>query len=212
MMMSSSEVERVALDEVESKLRPLGYTVVRAPIPDQLPPFLNDVQPDAIAIGPQPSLLIEVFRKEGRAAADKVNRLRARLQGHDDWDLQVFYYSSLEPSLGAVDEKTVEDSVDRVRRLKEAEPSASYLLAWAVLEAVARDRLSEADSRPLSPHSIVSLLMTEGVVSQKVGARLFELAGQRNHLAHGQLDLVPTTDDIEQVLDAVESLRRLTVN
>jgi len=56
-MVSATLSERAALDSVESRWTKQGYRVIREPSPDQLPPFLRGLKPDAIAIGKtRPSL------------------------------------------------------------------------------------------------------------------------------------------------------------
>ena len=59
MSASLSIAEREALATVEQRLADIGYTVVREPGPAALPDFMRGFQPDAIATGKDPSLLIE---------------------------------------------------------------------------------------------------------------------------------------------------------
>lgn len=84
-MTPGNPLERVALDEVESRRRKRGYTLVREPTPDQLPEFLRGSRPDAIAVGAQPSLVIEILPGRGRTSQAKVRQLSHLVEGRDDW-------------------------------------------------------------------------------------------------------------------------------
>lgn len=65
MSLSMSDDERITLDRLVPLLRAEGYEVIPDPGPEDLPSFLGEWHPDAIAIGKRPSLIVEVFRKEG---------------------------------------------------------------------------------------------------------------------------------------------------
>ena len=75
MTLSGPEAERIALNRVVPLLASEGYEVIPEPSPNDLPPFLANRQPDAIAIGKHPSLLVEVFRKEGNRELTKIREL-----------------------------------------------------------------------------------------------------------------------------------------
>ena len=51
MSLSMSDAERITLDRVVPLLRAEGYEVIPEPSPHDLPSFLGEWHPDAIAIG-----------------------------------------------------------------------------------------------------------------------------------------------------------------
>lgn len=201
-----SDAERITLDRVVPLLRAEGYEVISDPGPDDLPPFLGEWHPDAIAIGKRPSLLVEVFRKEGSRELKKVHELRSLLADHDGWELRVFYFSSFEPTLHPVADVATAEAIQAARNVSGIEPRAAMLFAWSILEAVARDKIETAGTRPLNPSALVNLLAGEGYVDQNQANRMFELAKVRSQVAHGQLDFAASAEDVLWILSVSEEL------
>lgn len=206
MMLSGPEAERIALDRVMPLLRSEGYEVIPEPGPADLPPFLADRRPDAIAIGKHPSLLVEVFRKEGNRELAKIRELRSLMDGHDDWELRVFYFSSLEPMLAPVPDDATASAIGAARTLLGTEPRAAILLAWSIVEAMARQTIETTGSRPLDPSALVNLLASEGYIDQNQANEMFRLSKVRSQIAHGQLDCVATAEDVSWILSVAEQI------
>ncbi len=206
MTLSGPEAERIALDRVVPLLRSEGYEVISEPGPADLPPFLADRRPDAIAIGKHPSLLVEVFRKEGNRELAKIRELRSLLHGHDDWELRVFYFSSLEPTLAPVPNDATVNAIQAARAVSMTEPRAAILFAWSIVEAVAREKIEATGSRALNPSALVNLLASEGYVDQNQANEMFRLSKMRSQIAHGQLDCVATVEDISWILSIAEQI------
>lgn len=211
MMSNSAALEREALEFLEPRLNKDGYSLVRNPSPADLPQFLRNFQPDAIAIGGPPNLLIEVLASSGagkaRIDALKVERLRALLAEHPDWRLEVVYArgSGSAPNIASLDQ--IQRRLDQVRQLAPHEPAGALLLAWALLEAAARLIAPERASAGLTPGSMIELLVGLGYVAQPA-SRLLRASGElRNAIAHGDLAVVPPApDDIGALLDIVDGL------
>ncbi len=208
MVSSVAQAEPDALELIATELEQEGYKVVRQPHGDLLPAFLHGVRPDAIAIKRKPNLLIEVLPKGQKDAVDKINFLERTIAEHPDWRLKVVYYKSYDQKFSPLDKNVLEKAIERVENLIDIDPAASFLLAWALIEAQARTQLPERQSRPMAPRSMVSALVSEGAISQDDGARLFKLADMRNQLAHGQLDLAVCESDTRVVLDIVKELQK----
>ena len=206
MTSSGLAIERIALDRIVPLLRSEGYEVIPAPGPADLPPFLADRRPDAIAIGKHPSLLVEVFRKDGNRELAKVRELQSRLEGQDDWQLRVFYFSSLEPTLHPVPNAAKMDAIQAARNVSATEPRAAFLLAWSIVEAVARETIETAGARALHPSALVNLLVSEGHIDQAQANEMFRLAKLRSEVAHGQLDRATTPDDVSRLLSIAEQV------
>jgi hypothetical protein len=198
--------ERSALDALEPRWRKMGYSLIREPTPDQLPAFLEHFRPDAIAVGPSPSLVIEVLDAHGRAAETKIDRVRKLLQGRDDWRLEVVYAPASSPVVASMSPEVIRETLIRLAPLAETEPRAALLMAWSTLEAVSRRLAPELAHHGLSSRSLVDLLIAYGYVPQSETARLLRLADQRNALAHGQLDAVPSTIDLDFLIRLIEGL------
>ena len=173
-----------------------------------MPPFLVGTQPDAIAIGRKPSLLVELIRKDTGTEAGRVRRLRSLVEGQADWELRIFYFSSTEPTLTVVPDADAKAAVEAARNLSGIEPRAALLLAWSIVEAAARRTSEEACSRPLNPRALVNFLAGEGLIDQDQESEMFRLSDVRNRLAHGQLDVAPPEEDISWLLSVAEQVSR----
>lgn len=206
MTLSGPEAERIALGRIVPLLRSEGYEVIPAPSPADLPPFLADRRPDAIAIGKHPSILVEVFRKDGNRELARVRELQSVLQGHDDWQLRVFYFSSLEPTLQPVPNAATMDAVQAAREVSSTEPRAALLLAWSIIEAVAREKIETTGPRALDPSALVNLLVGEGYIDQDQANEMFRLSKLRSEVAHGQLDCATTPEDVSWLLSIAEQV------
>ena len=199
--------EELALDEFERRWRAQGYTLIREPMPDQVPDFLNDFRPDGIAIGAKPNLVIEVVNPRSRYTPEKIQRLQSLFEGQDDWRLEVLYAPRDWPFIDKVGAEAVRRSIESASRLAETEPQAAFLLAFTALESVVRNRALQAGRRqPDHVRLQLGWLLEEGVFSQDEHMQLLSLSQLRNRLAHGQLDIVPTSEQIRKVIESVQRL------
>lgn len=206
MSLSAREAENTALERIAPLLRAEGYEVIAEPAAGELPPFLADRRPDAIAVGKRPSLLVEVFRTEGNKEAGRISELRSLVRDRDDWELRVFYFSTLEPVLSPVPNATASAAIQAARNISATEPRAALLFAWSILEAAAREKIETAGSRPLNPNSLVNLLASEGYIDQEQASELFRLSELRSRMAHGQIDCAATTEDVSDLLSIAERI------
>jgi hypothetical protein len=197
----SVTAERDAIERMEPRWRRLGYTVVRDPGPDQLPAFLQGFQLDAIATGAHPNLAIEVKRSRAANVEAQLRPLRALLEGREDWRLEVIYSAPEETQPEPQSREEIRSTLDAARSLSAIDSRAGLLLAWAALEAAARDLEPELADRSLSTASLIDLLVSTGHVLQEEGANLRRAAQTRNAVAHGQLDLEPDRGDLDLLMD-----------
>lgn len=205
-MEAAAYAERIALDDVEPRLKRRGYTLIREPSRDQLPDFLSGFKPDAIALGPSPSLIIEVKQRRSKGSDHQIRKIQELLRGHDDWRLDVVYVTSFGVPLEQVDRVSIDKTVEDVRRLALSDNRAALLLGWAVLEAVARSIEPSLADRSMSTSSIAELLVSMGHISQEDGSRIRVLGHMRNKIAHGQIDTTPSGEEVEFLADRAASL------
>lgn len=206
MSLYAHEAEHTALERIAPLLRAEGYEVIAEPGPADLPAFLADRRPDAIAVGKRPSLLVEVFRKDGKKEAAKISELRSLVEKRDDWALRVFYYSSLEPLLSPVPNAAAAAAIQAARNVSATEPRAAILFAWSILEAAARKKIETADPRPLNPNALVNLLASEGYIDQEEASELFRISELRSRMAHGQIDCTAPAEDVSRLLSIAERI------
>jgi len=215
-MSAIASLERDALDAVEPRLANEGYRLVRSPSSTDLPEFLRSALPDAIALGGPPNLLIEVLVKSGSANvksdSQRIQRLQDFLSGHPDWRLEVIYARSSTPPLEGASAEQIRRRYEEVRKLATTEPSGALILAWSLLEAVARALEPQRAQRALTPGAMIELLISSGYASETDGDALRSTGRLRNAIAHGDLSKPPpTAGEVQGVLDLVERLAGLLI-
>jgi hypothetical protein len=207
-MTSPNAVEREALDEVERQLTAKGYTVTREPSRDQLPPSMGGFQPDAIATGKHPNLLIEVIARRGSAsvAAAKIEQLRQLIAGDDSWRLEIVYTAPSVPDLAVSSTAAIRERFGQIQALAPVDRPATLIMAWSLLEATARALLPARAERPLTPASTVELLASMGFIEPNQAMTLREAGRLRNVIVHGDLTRGVAAEDIQSVLEIVGQL------
>jgi len=206
MRASHSEIERLALNELEPQLIRRGYQLIRNPSKAELPSFIQGYVPDAIATGKVPNIAIEIKGREAPEAEPSLSRVRKLFEGHDDWIFKVYYFNTLEPLIMKIPAGELSDRLEKVEGLAEINTQAAFVLAWSVLEASVREN-DMLDDGPRGPNRLVSLLASEGYLKRGDVTEFLELANLRNKIVHGQLDIEPTVDDVKRVLSLASTVR-----
>ncbi|ORE92856.1 hypothetical protein [Aurantimonas sp. 22II-16-19i] len=194
-----ASAERNAIDAMEPRWKSQGYQLIREPDRSDLPDFLGGLEPDAIAVGPEPSLLIEVMGT-GKAAEYKLDQIRKLLGGRSDWRLEVVYAPSDRPVVGPVHEAQIAEALASAGRLAGQEPRAALLLAWSAFEAAMRRRFPNEAKGPVTAGLLA--LLDAGEIGEADHRRLLGLWRIRNALAHGQLDVAIVAEDAIAVANA----------
>ena len=207
-MRDAEDTERAVLDEHEARWIEQGYRVVRHPKGHDVPEFLGRFQPDAVAIGPVPNLIVEVVRKGAPNAVEKVERLKTLIGDRKDWRLEVLYVGEADGGVAPTTSAAIEDLLSASRRIVDQEPRGTLLLAWAALEALARRLEPTRTTRPQTPGRVVELLAGAGHVTPTDAQSLRSAVVLRNHLIHGDLSAQPSTAEVRVLLDVVEELLR----
>jgi hypothetical protein len=208
MTLRSSVLEREALDEVEQRLAGRGYTVVREPTRGDLPPFLGGFQPDAIATGKSPSLIVEVIARgrSSEAEAAKVKQLQALIAGNPDWMLEIVYTTPSAPLPHVASPEAIRHRFGEIRSLAQRDRPAALIMAWSLLEAVARALLPDRAARGLLPATTVELLTSLGYIGQSEADALREAGRARNLIVHGDVSVDVPTVQLQPVLEIVDAL------
>ncbi len=193
------ETEAVVLDRIEADLAPKGYTITRKPQRSELPDFLQDFQPDAIAVGAHPNYVIEVVHGNQGRIADRKKVLQKRFEEHSDWKL-IVQYVPIRETLEPVNRARVETTLKQAKAISETEKQGAFLLGWAALEAATRRLEPTLAGRPSQYGGIANLLVSQGYFTQENGMRLRELGKLRNEITHGALDRVPSAEQVDELL------------
>lgn len=210
---SATDSERMTLARLRDDFEAKGYQFVADPSGDQLPDFLGSYRPDAIAIGQDDKVIIEVKQPGSRPVKIPSTSLSERIASQGGWRY-LLVYAGQDPSeiieLSRPQKSQVDEALEETRRLKESGYTrAAMIECWSLLEALAR-RLYPADIRfslkPLSPMEVVERLAMDGQVSDADAKRLRALTSIRNSLVHGDLDARVRPDDVEYLLNKIEEI------
>lgn len=202
--------EREVLDAIERRLVDDGYRFIREPEQDRLPGFMRSFRPDAIAIGKEPNLVIEVIsrRPDTKVTAAKLKQLQSLLEGHDDWKLEVIYAGTPGALPAPASLETIRSRFDEVKAFSRADPRGGLILMLTVLEAVARLALPERAAKPLTPATTIEVLTSLGYIVQSEAETLRTAGKLRNLLVHGDLSAAIPADLLEDVIEIVDALLR----
>lgn len=206
--MVSALTEDEVLDRLEPRWTNEGYRLIRHPRVDQLPPFLRGFAPDAIAVGPTQSLVIEIMRTRSQSTDTKVRQIQSLFTGHPDWRLEVIYAAPEGIPLTTATDDEVRLALEEARRVSEIAPRPALLLAWSIFEAVGRRLEPDLAARSLTPGSLIDVIISKGRLPQQDALFLREMAKARNAVAHGLLDVNPPQADVHRLLDLCDQLSR----
>ncbi|TAX87142.1 hypothetical protein ELH94_30070 (plasmid) [Rhizobium leguminosarum] len=204
-MTDQSTAERVALSKMEPLWIAQGYTVLREPQLNNLPGFLGNFRPDAIATGKVPGLIIEVINPLSPSTKTKVRQLQTLFAGREDWKLEIVYLGTEPDFIDGTASEEIAATLATVMLLATVDSRAALLLGWACLEAAART-LHPGAENSLPPRSLIDLLVSRGDLGQAAGDDLRKFATMRNRLVHGQLNLKPTRGEIDRLIEIVGSI------
>ncbi|MBI1683996.1 DUF4145 domain-containing protein [Caulobacter hibisci] len=198
--------EQAMLDSLEARWASEGYQLIREPKREQLPAFLRGFQPDAIAVGRAPSLVIEVMRSRSPSADTKVRQLQSLFADHPEWRLEVIYASPEGVPMTIATNQEVRVALDEVRRVTDVAPRAALLMAWSILEAICRRLEPNLMARSLSPRSLIDVVISTGRLPQTEFQFLRQMADMRNAVAHGLLDREPSRAEVQRLIQISDTL------
>jgi uncharacterized protein YutE (UPF0331/DUF86 family) len=206
--MTLPSTEEEALEQEIRRLESEGYDVFVQPRRPQVPAFLEDFAPDAIAIGQGKKIVIEVVR-QSELKQRKLDQLAAKFAGQSEWELKVILVlpTSSGRTLPVQSRQTIETSIAEIQQLQAAGLlRAAFLLGWATLEAQARALIAERFARPQTPGRIVQILGEEGYLTPDETDQVRRMADTRNRLIHGDLDLQVSSDDLTMLVSILKNL------
>lgn len=196
MMAEDTEVEKAVLDTIEADFIRKGYTVIRDPDGSELPEFLRNYRPDAIAIGKNPKYVIEIIRGQHDRFVKGMKSLQKFFDDSPEWKLTVQYVPKPDP-LDTPDRVSIERAIQQAEKVAGIEKKAAFMLLWSALEAVARRLEPEIADKPVSAVGLANLFVSQGYATQEDGKRLRELGKLRNEIAHGALYREPTSEELK---------------
>lgn len=201
-----SDRRLVLRDLVVPRLEAEGYEVVLDPPPGMLPAFFGDYRPDAVALGGDRKLAIDVGGLSRRSRALHV----PRFPEGSGWEHRLIFAPETQGSipLGVVPDAQIDAALDRILPVFDAFGAVpAILMGWSVLEAVARSLLPAKASRGQPAATLIETLLFEGIVTPRDGELLRRVGDVRNVAAHGQLDATMARADVERFVGVLRAAR-----
>lgn len=205
--LSGQETEADILERLKAAYEQQGYSFVVQPIQEKLPSFFGSYRPDAIASRGDINVVIEVKSRGTRASDILLSDLQNRIAPYKNWKLSVVFASEKQESLTAIPAPQPELIRQGVLEVEEllatSHTRAAFMLAWSLLEA-AHNRISEDEVGHLrSPGQVIQSLAMRGYISTTAERSLRNLSDLRNRVVHGDLGADASSNNVEQVLSAI---------
>jgi hypothetical protein len=206
--MNQARTERRVLALLRNRYEADGFLFIEHPARADLPAFMGGYQPDALALGKDKSIAIEVKLRRDAASEDSLRAIRERFKGQSPWELHVVYGAEVE------DEAMEVPTPEQIRKnIEEAEallaggfPRAALVLSWAAIEAIARTLQPELPaSGPRTTRAALELLEHLGRLRFQEAQALRKLSPLRDKVVHGDLGATVTPADVEPVLEGARA-------
>ncbi len=187
---STDTNHRATLERVGHDYQRKGYEFTLYPKPGELPDFLKDYGPDAVATSNAGSVVISVNRF-GEEQAPLVE-LAGEIRRHPGWRLDVVFPEKPHPKLPIHDADEIAMRLPAARRMfDQGERAAALLLLWSLLEAATRLQLATLGVERNSFSTTTALakdLVAHGLVDDHDQADVEDLGQLRDRLGHGVFD------------------------
>jgi uncharacterized protein YutE (UPF0331/DUF86 family) len=213
-MMSEADLrESNALRNLQQSSEARGLKFYVNPPREIVPKFLGDFQPDAIALGPEGGIVIEVKRQRSPASEQQLAAIARRVSDQRGWEFRAIYLNPLIEETPPISKPTAEQlqaAFEEIAALIEGgHPRAALVTAWAALESLAR--LASTDARAggsngLSPIQAVQTLAEEGYIEDDAADRLRGMAKLRNAVVHGDLSADVAAEKVDNLLTQLRAI------
>jgi hypothetical protein len=206
--------QRQFLEKIGDEYRQSGYVVTTHPDKDHLPQRLGDLGIDLLARRGEEAIAIRVKSRDQLYDLHDVQQLAERVKGEPGWRLDLVVF----PPEGGVEvpRDGAEPDIDHIRSLAEEASRAlgvgvvraSFLLAWATVEAAMREaaRREEIAMDREVPRFVLKTLYSNGIISREDYDRVEHCFHVRNALVHG---FAPPPFEATQVEFLLDFARRL---
>jgi hypothetical protein len=199
--------ENDVLDRLQFQYEARGFTFDRRPHRADLPDFFEGYVPDALARKDRETVVIEVkSRTPDPAIAAQVGKIAERIRQQPGYRFELVVADVTSPSSGNLgsDDKVLSGRLRTARDLlASGDQESALLVAWSALEGAVRARLG-ADSRSLqkalTSRSLVSALVSFGLIEEEDEPALTSLADKRNRIAHGDTETSARPREVENLI------------
>jgi hypothetical protein len=216
-MMSEAQLwESNVLRNLQQVSEARGLKFYVNPPREIVPEFLGDFQPDAMALGPDGGIIIEVKNRRNPASEKQLAAIARRVSGQKGWEFRAIYLNppmDETPPIAKPTPEQLQTTFGEIEALtKGGHPAAALVTAWAALESLARLASANGEARrpgDFSPIQAIQMLAEDGYIEHETADRLREMAKLRNAVVHGDFSVdVP----VEQSEGLLKELRVIASN
>lgn len=203
------EQEADFLQTLRSEYEGRGYRFYIHPTEHHLPSFLASYRPDAIAISPKESIVIEVKARREASNEPRLSKIARLIEKQPGWKLKIYYRAATIPRLYDVPTKnSVKEQLTEAEKLfASGHARAAFIIAWAALEAAARAaNPSDERGRVMMPRELVEWLAYEGHIDPSASRQLRDLIPLRNAIVHGASEVALKHEDFRFLQTVLQSL------
>lgn len=192
-----------------SEARGLKFSI--NPPREIIPEFLGDFQPDAIAIGSEGGIVIEVKSRRSPASEHQLAAIAKRVADQKGWEFRAIYLSPPLDEMAPIQKPTPEQLeatfIEIEELTKAGHGAAAFARAWAALEALARLASPKSEARStgaLPPIQAIQALAEEGYLENEAADRLRGMVKLRNAVVHGDFSISIPPEEIKTLLEQLK--------
>jgi hypothetical protein len=178
-----------------------------------VPGFLGSYQPDAIAVGPEGGIIVEVKPRRHPASERQLAAIARRVSDQKGWEFRVIYMNPPLDETPSIANPTLEQLQATFKEIAAlaggGHPAAALVMGWAALESLARLASANGEargSRGFSPIQAIQTLAEEGYIENEAADRLRDMAKLRNAVVHGDFSVDVPTEQVEDLLGQLQAI------
>jgi REase_AHJR-like len=204
--MTATTTEARVLGLLRRRYENEGFTFIEHPAAVDLPAFMEGYRPDALALGDNKSIAIEVSLRRDATTGKKLRTLSERFKGRPHWEFHIVYGDELEiePVPASTTEQIAEYISEAENLLAGNHARAAFVIGWATIEALAR-ATNQDFATAGSVRQAVNSLEHLGRVRFQDAQKLRSLLALRDKVVHGDFSTPVTAAEVEPVLKAARA-------
>lgn len=206
-------LESNALRNLQKLLEARGLKFYLNPPREIVPGFLGDYRPDAIALGPEGGMIIEMKAGRSPGSEKQLAEIASRVSGQKGWEFRAIYLNPPLDEMAPIEAPTPDQLRATFREIEEltktGHRAAAFVRAWAALESLARLASANGETGSASglpPIQVVQTLAEEGYVENEVADRLRQMVKLRNAVVHGDFTVDVPAEQIEDLLRQLQAI------
>ncbi|MFC0409690.1 hypothetical protein [Roseomonas elaeocarpi] len=209
------DAESSTLIKVGNDFISKGYDFLINPSDAELPDFLKPYRPDALAISKsgEDKVIIEIKGRNSRRLKVPLTEIDSTAANKSGWRY-LLIYTGQDPSdiidLPRPSKSQIKEALGEVKSLSSSGYSkAAILEGWSILEALARSIYPAnitTSLRPLPSSAVIERLAMDGQIDSAAAEKLKKISSVRNSVAHGNLSVSVPRNDVEQLIESIESI------